>query len=81
MGTTNQAGCSISYRLEPSDLDSWKAMDDTITIVQLTGDKGMDQYDRGTGDALADMLKIPKLKEAYSTYLRDMLGESVGGQE
>ena len=57
-------------------------MKDTITIVQLTGDKGMDQlYDRGSGDALADALKIPKLKEAYSTYLRDMLGESYLGDK
>ena len=36
-------------------------------------------YDRGFGEALVDVQKIPKLKEAYSTYLRDMLGESVLG--
>ena len=57
-------------------------MKDTIAIVKLAGDKGMDQlYERGSGDALADTLKIPKLKEAYSTYSRDMLGELLGGQE
>ena len=51
-------------------------MEDTIAIVQLAGDKGMDQlYDWGSGDALADALKIPKLKVAYSTYSRDMLKE------
>ena len=55
-------------------------MEDTIAIVQLAGDKGMDQlYDRGSGDALADALKIPTLKEAYSTYSRDMLRESYLG--
>ena len=65
MGTTNQAGCRIEYRLEPSDLDSRK---DTIAIVQLVDDKGMDQlYDRGSGNALEDV-KIPKLKEAYVFY-------------
>ena len=38
-------------------------MEDTIIIVQLTGDKGMNQlYDRGSGDAHADAPKIPKLK-------------------
>ena len=52
-------------------------MDDTIAIVQLAGDKGMNQlYDRGLGDALADGPKILKLKETYSTYSRDMLRES-----
>ena len=57
-------------------------MEDTIAIVELAGDKGMDYlYDRGSRDALADTLKIPKLKEAYSTYSRDLLKELFGGQE
>ena len=57
-------------------------MANTIAVVQLAGDIGMDQlYDRESGDALADALKILKLKEAYSTYSRDMLGELLGGQE
>ena len=55
-------------------------MEDIITIVQLTGDKGMDQlYDRGSGDALADAPNVPKLKEVYSTYSRYMFGESYLG--
>ena len=55
-------------------------MKDTVAVVQLAGDKGMNQlYDKGSGDALADAPKISKLKEAYSTYSRDMLGESYLG--
>ena len=59
-------------------------MEDTVAIVQLAGNKGMDQlYDRGSGDALMDAPKIPKLKySAYSTYSKNMFGDNYfGGQE
>jgi len=42
-------------------------MENAVTIVQLTGNKGMNQlYSRRFGDALADAPQVPKLEEVYA---------------
>ena len=59
VGTANQVGYSTYNSLEPSDLDSGKAMEDAVVIVQLAGDKGMYKLqDKRSGNTLADAPKI-----------------------